>query len=495
MALGNNGEGVKNYKNIQNLNSYLLGDGVPSGIDQTVANMVSTGINGIEGIPYQFTDTVDRRVKNTTVGRKYAEKIFSRMPLLFLTPCEPIFMDDFNKRNKDLIKNVLGGGVDLGDAKAMLGKGKNQSKYYSVEFNYADYYDTLNVMLACIAVYMGIADEEIKVAGYNKARKVAQIDWKKELNSSFKTFYSSQENLVFYLDSLDTVSETFSNETTTSSIDGLVNQYSDMVNEVKFLFGKEGDSVAASLAAAGAEASGTISSGLSSAAQGLAGGIVGSLSENLQDTILNGAKIVFPKIWSSSSYDKSYQLDIKLRSPDHDSLSIFLNVLKPYCKLLALTLPRSTSKSDVNAYSAPFLVKASVKGMFSIDMGIISSLSVTKGAQCCWNDDGLPTQIDISLTIEDLYSSIHTNGFDGSVPWKNFNLFGKSAITGIVNNTSYQDFLANTAGLNIAQMELGRKIAMTYALAKTYFKTEGSRIGSVFDQTISKLIGKLYNLI
>ena len=108
--------------------------------------------------------------------------------------------------------------------------------------------------------------------------------------------------------------------------------------------------------------------------------------------MLKGGKIVFPKIWSNSSFDRSYQLDIKLRSPDHDNLSIFLNVLKPYCKLLALTLPRAmdtaetASKgffkqgiSDPNSFRAPFLVKAAVKGMFSIDMGIITSLSATKG--------------------------------------------------------------------------------------------------------------------
>ena len=120
--------------------------------------------------------------------------------------------------------------------------------------------------------------------------------------------------------------------------------------------------------------------------------------------------MIFPKIWGDSQYNRSYSFDIKLRSPDHDNLSIFLNILKPYCKLLALTLPRSRvdsdGKADPNSFEAPFLVKAYSKGMFNIDMGIISSMTVTKGRTCAWNDDGLPTEIDISLDIKDLYSNL-----------------------------------------------------------------------------------------
>lgn len=486
---------VSGYSNVSDLNSYLRGEVPSDTLDQTVANLMSTSTNGIEGVPYQFMPSVDRRVNGTSVGRKYAEKIFSRMPLLFLTPCEPVFMDDFNKGDKNIIANAILGNVSYNDAYTLLGIGANQQRYYSVDFSYSDYYDTLNVMLSCLAIYMGIQDEQIPINGTYK--KISQVDWRKELNDDFKTFFASQENLVFYLDSLDSVSESFSNETTESSLSGMINGFSDTVNEIKFLFGSGNSSLASALANAGTEATSALSSGLSSAAQGLAGGIVGSVAENMP--MMEGGKIVFPKIWSNSSYEKSYQLDIKLRSPDHDSLSIFLNVLKPYCKLLALTLPReittSSGKRDPNSYRTPFLVRAAVKGMISVDMGIISSLSVSKGAQCCWNDDGLPTQIDISLTIDDLYSSIHTNSFDGSAPWKNLGFFGHDAVAGIVQNTAYQDFLANTAGLNIAQMEMGRKVRMYYHLTGTYLTTEFSRIGNKLDNTVSRLINKLYNTI
>ena len=37
-------------------------------------------------------------------------------------------------------------------------------------------------------------------------------------------------------------------------------------------------------------------------------------------TIVSGGKIIFPEIWSGSSYSKFYNITLKLRSPDPDLL-------------------------------------------------------------------------------------------------------------------------------------------------------------------------------
>ena len=147
----------------------------------------------------------------------------------------------------------------------------------------------------------------------------------------------------------------------------------------------------------------------------------------------------------------------------------------------------SSGVLDPNAYGSPFLVKAFSKGMFNIDMGIITSMTVNKGATCCWNDDGLPTQIDISLEIKDLYSKLAMSTLDVLHPIQ--------SISGIVNNTAYMDFLANMAGLNIAQMEVGRRITMAYYLSQTYLGTGASSVFNRLDQGVSNLINKLYNIL
>jgi hypothetical protein len=155
--------------------------------------------------------------------------------------------------------------------------------------------------------------------------------------------------------------------------------------------------------------------------------------------------------------------------------------MKPYCKLLGLTLPHEyiDDSGEVNefAYNAPFMCKAYCKGMFSIDYGMITGLNVTSGAQCQWNDDGLPTQIDISIDISNLYKSL---AMSDSVEYA-------------VRNTSYMDFLANLSGLNINDMETGRKIKMYYYLKAANIKNIPSGIHRKVDQTISRLAGNLYS--
>lgn len=443
-------------------------------------NLLTNRLSGIEGIPYQFLSTVDQRIPGTQIGRKYADKIISRLPLLFLTPCRPVFMDEFGDMDKETALSFLSGAVDA-TSDLINGKGR----YYSVEYDYLNYYNYVNCMLSSVAAFLGIYDETIVIKGQSK--KIGTYRWENEMNEAFKTFFSAKENVIFYLDALDSVNETYSNDTTESSLASMINGFSDTANEIKFLFGEKSN-VMASIIDGTSEVVSSIGQSLSSFATSLGGGIVGSLMESGVQTVVNGGKIVFPKIWNNSSASRSYSIEIKLRSPDNDSLSIYLNVLKPYCKLLAMALPRLMDEDiygrgmiNPNGYRSPFMVKAFSKGMFNIDYGMITSMNVQKGATCCWNDDGLPTQIDISLEIEDLYSSLAMSKLS------------LGNIGNVVANSSYMDFLANMAGLNIAQMEIGRRITMYYYLTQTSLRQIPSKAFTRFDQSISRLMGSLYN--
>ena len=479
--------GVNDYVGDSELRNFLNTFGATeSTINQRVSSLLTTTTNGIEALPYQFMGSVDRRIAdNVLVGRKYAEKIFSRLPLLFLTPCEPLFMDDFSKKNRfSSLQAILSGRSS--DLSQIIAGSSKAGRYYSVEFNYAEYYRYLNLMLASVAAYLGIYEQPIPVAGKG-TRILGRMDWREELNDDFKTFFSSAENIIFYLDGMESVSESFTNSTQESSIASTINGYSDMAKEIRYLFGPAGEQ-AAQLISSGAELSSNIVEGLTNSLLKSGAGIVNSLAGNGVNAILNGGKIIFPKMWGDSDYSRSYSIDIKLRSPDHDSLSIFLSILKPYCKLLALTMPRQgdlNGELDPNSYWSPFLVRAYSKGLFNIDMGIITSMNVTKGAQCCWNDDGLPTQIDIQLEIEDLYSHMAMSYGGNSV----------DMIKNVLNNTTYMDFLANMAGLNIAQMDMGRRISLAYYLTQTAVSNVPSNIKSQLDQSITRFIGKMYQVL
>lgn len=472
-----------NYVSTQNLE----GDTTYQNDDYLCKNILTKKMSGIEGLPYQFLPNVDRRLSGTEIGRKYSEKIISRLPLLFLTPCKQVFMPDSSKEDKNIIISMMANAADSSAAELIEGDGR----FYSVDYDYTEYYKYLNCMLAAVAAFLGIYDETINING--KSSKVGTYAWQDETSDEFKTFFGSAENLIFYLDGLNSVSESYSNSTTAPSIASQINGFSDTANEIKFLFGEKGG-LLGNIIDSASNATSAIMSQLSSLAGNLGGGIVESLADKGVNTILNGGKIIFPEIWSDSSFDRSYSIDIKLRSPDHDSLSIYLNILKPYCKLLALTLPRLMDSENgkfvtQNGYRSPFLVKAYSKGLFNIDMGIITSMSVTKGAECAWNDDGLPTQIDISLQINDLYSSLAMSGFGTN---KGKGIFKIDGLSSIVNNTTYMDYLANMAGLNIAQMGMGRKTKLYRYFIETDAKQTDSRLFTRFDQAISRAMGRLY---
>ena len=55
---------VENYLTDEQLTDYIKGNNITD-VNYTVSKMMTTNTNGIEGLPYQFMDTVDRRIPNT----------------------------------------------------------------------------------------------------------------------------------------------------------------------------------------------------------------------------------------------------------------------------------------------------------------------------------------------------------------------------------------------------------------------------------------------
>lgn len=491
------------------ITEYTLGKSTEHNENEFTHKFSVTSLSGIEGIPFQFLGSVDRKVNpsgNTSagdnnvrsyLGRKYTEKILTQIPLLFLAPCEPAFMDDitWNNNDKSILKQALAGAIDNVD-ELLNGEGK----FYSAVYAYHQYYSYLNAMLTSLVTFLGIGENYVSINGSSSV-KLKDINWENETNEDFTNAYLAKKNLIFYMDAINSISESFGNNTSQSMVASIVNGISDSAKEIDYLFGTSGSNAISAAKSSIGDLSKYIGDSLGKALGGndsslnIAGGIIGSIGQST-NSLLEGGKIVFPEMWADSEYSKSYNIDIKLRTPYYDKVSIFMNILKPYCKILALTLPHMVG---VNSYRTPFLTKAYCKGLFNIDLGIISGLNVTKGATCCWTDDGLPTQIDISIDIKDLYSQLTMTGYESddeanksllSSALTIANLGNKAKqIANIVNNTTYMDFLANMAGLNINEMVWTRKIRMYYDLFTNNF-------GNLWEETVSsRLSTKLQNVV
>lgn len=450
--------------------------------EDAMDGLLTTNLSGIFGIPYQFSAIVDRRLplsksKTSSFGRKYAEKIVAPMPLLFLSPGRANFMKGFQKDDKkNIIQELLSGGK--GDDTQMDTILNGFGRYYSFEFDYAGYYKFVNPTMRVLAHFMNIGDRTITIG--NETGKLANINgmgsgngvfnWQNILNSSFRQYISAAEAIPFYMDSETTITENFSNSTTESMLSQKMNGLSDMSRELSFLMGPNIANSAENLIQSSKEGIDSIINEFSGMF-GTGANIFKTLTSDLA-TVASGGKLLFPEIWSDSDFSRSYSINFKFRSPDADDLSIYLNCFAPVIHLVGLTAPHQL-RNDANGYIGPYIVRGFCKGLFNVDMGIITDLSISRGKEDCWNANGLPTCIDVSMTIKDLYSTMFISSEDN--------------VSFMMNNTALLDYLASMAGMNMNKPEVIRMAEMYVMLTSNKWRSLPNNAFLELKQSVSNL--------
>ena len=141
------------------------------------------------------------------------------------------------------------------------------------------------------------------------------------------------------------VSDSFGNSTSQSSLASSIDGLSDTARELNYLIGN----VAGNIGAGGLYdevmgLGGSLMENTSDTINSLLGkgNILSNMMGKLQ-TILSGGRMIFPEIWSDSSFSRSYSISLKLVSPSGDKLSIFYNILVPIYHLMAFVLPRNST--------------------------------------------------------------------------------------------------------------------------------------------------------
>ena len=455
-------------------------------IDINTTGLQIKDTRGILGIPPQFLPLTDPRITDSDntnpmslchMGRIYTDRILAHMPLLFITPGVPKFMGSYDDEQRNIIINKLlqiSSGVDVDEL-----INENSGKLYSLKFAQTEYFGYLNPMLRSAAYFLGIQNESIdgtgnKLGNYQWLYKSTQFDgisidlFTHEGLSKLIGPYTGC--IVFYADCGNTADDSFSNQTTNSSLEETLNGLSSQGRELNFLIGNIGGTMGLTInQMSGLEELNERMGDLTSIVDNvLPGKNILSNVLGKAKTILAGGHMVFPEIWSDSQFGgRSYSCKLKLVSPSGDALSVFLNILVPIYHLMAMCLPR---QSIGQSYFSPFLVRAFYKGLFNVDMGIITDLNITKGTEGEWTKDGLPTVAEVSFTIKDLYDVLYISTTDLG----NLN---------IMNNISELDYIANSCGININDHDLGRTIKMFTALNVT---------GNVKDTVQLKVEGKIY---
>lgn len=461
------------------LNSTLEDPYIKSDIDST---------RGIWGAPYQFLPSTDMRVcddglsvsedRLSAFGQEYNERIASRMPILLLTPGRPFFLQGFDESTKNNVTNIINSaGSEIKDSLSeLLNGGRTGGKYYNLRFAYAEYYKYVNTMANIMATVLGIGDIKVGkaygVSGAGSDSNLDAYDWSNYTNDSINGVFSSKEFVAFYLDSETSISDSFSNSTSESMLASAANQVSDIGREIGFLLGTEGDKIDKIIDAE------TLTNGLEGVNQTLTGiPVVGQLLQDLSSklvTVMSGGKLLFPEIWNDSSFSRSYSVNLKLRSPEPDVLSWYINIGVPICHLLAFVLPMQTKGATNQGYKSPFLIRGFYKGLFNVDMGIIDSMQFSKGNESSWTLTGLPMEVDVSMSIKELYNAMSMTDNNGS------------DLSTIMDNDALLNYLMNICGVNIAEPSIKRYLS----LYKTAYKNKFTDIFGNFMNEASQTIAQ-----
>lgn len=441
------------------------------------SQMTFKELDGLFGIPYQYTESVDRRLQSGTFtkmfyGRKFSDKIMTKLPLLVMTPGKPEFMSGFSSSYKEGMAAKISELLTNKESVSLdeLLNGEASGKYYTFAFDYANYYKIVNPMCKQMANFMGVEDFVFK------GTKLGNFNWDNYTNDQMKGLISGNEYISFYIESETQISESFSSSTGESMLSSGLNQMSDIGKEISFLLGYGAGVKLEASSVDGYEATTEMLGQL----VGNSGYSPAHILERLKSgisTIASGGKLIFPEIWKDSTYSKSYSVNIKLISPDSDNVSIFLNIMVPMLHLMAFSLP---IQIGYNGLASPFLVRAFYKGFFNCDMGIVTDMTINKGAEGRWNINGIPTQVDISLTIKDLYQALALSSPSCINPAE------------FLRNSSMIDFLANMAGVNINKPELLRSLGMYIDVLSDNITSLPNNIGLTVDNYLSNVVNNIF---
>lgn len=440
-------------------------------IDDFISNMNKMTVKNIRtvfGMPYQFMPICDNRIDNTnndaSFGRKFAQKIVGRAPIMVLQAGVANFLQGYEGDKKSKIQKEIVSAISNNHGEVSesdVNKLVNQSgRYYNFKATPEDYFFAVNQMCRSVAALLNISDVEIEYGANGEKNKLGNFDWGLASQHPFAGYHRG--SVSFYINSETQVQESFSNNTTQSQLANKINQVSDMAREINFLLGG-----ASGVTNMNLKPEADLEKGSSDTSS--MGGILGSMWKHV-NTMMAGGKMFFPEIWADSSFMRSYDITIKLDSPDCDVLSIYLNIYVPLCHILGFVMPRSAGD---NTYVSPFLVRAFYKSMFHVDMGIITNCSIQRGDLQGWTQDGLPTQVTIQLSIKDLYDimSMATGKGDNDM----------------IGNPAQLDYLANMCGVNIAEPNMLRYVKL-YWLTRLGSNTVKDRLV----HTWSRALGSIY---
>lgn len=480
------------------------------GIDSTITKMLYDSMTAKQdklnastrlfGAPYQFTKAGDFRLGQSDydLGRKYTEVIVAESPIVYFLPGKPNYLPDLSDVQRKGMETFLR------DLKVKINSGEkswiqkmfekmtktSDSRYFDFISDYATYMRYVNLLCRASALYLGLKDRPAPgtettylhydwsnyryLNGYKEKKTNESLFDLSDLKTDpYDSMMGNYNYTQFYVDVNTSFSESFQNQTGKSALESGIEKGEDIIKELSFLTNtlamKGVDDLRANVAD---NLNDWTMKTLKNNGDGILPRIFG-----LTSSVMSGSNLAFPEIWKDATYTRSYNITINLVSPYGDKESVYLNIIVPLMHLLALALPRQTT---ANTYASPFLVKASAKGWFSCEMGIIDNITIEKGGQDSWSVDNLPTEVKVTLSLKDLYGQISLT------PNSRPDLF--------LENYSLFHYLAVTCGVDITSPHLFERYKTLALLAVESFKDIPGNVYNTVWEALRNKVESLWKL-
>lgn len=477
----------------------------------------------VHGMPFQYTYLTDRRLNNNTTyskeptgnfiksgnldmyGRMFAGDIAANTPICSIVPGTPVFLTnikqslfgvDSNASNKErggwlpVLSQVTD--FNIGDAiKSIIDQNDDKAyQYYSMEVNTTEYFNFVNALCQTTARFMGLGN----VAYRN--RSCTAFDWS-NYNQAAEQDYSMFEEVAgmnngisFAFDPMSSISDTLNNSTKDSDLAGMLNGISEKARELEFMLGTGGISL-------DIVNSSDYEAALASVSDGVLSGIRNPLSviSSFISNTTHGMNVRFPEMWSDSSLTRSYDIDMKFITPYATQFCKWRYVIVPFLHLFCLAAPQS--KDTIMNYSRPFLIKAYSRGYFNVEMGLIDSIQWKRyGEGDMISEDGVPTEIDVSISFHDLYQQLAISLFHGAEGSEKDITMNMQRIAVFFNNSGLMDMLGSLSGVNTNRFNLGEKLSLFASTAIGAFSATGSNVLSHISDRVrnSSLMKFIYGL-
>lgn len=471
---------------IKDEDSTVKSKGLSDAVDKMMEDKKSDLANAIDGsvrlfgLPHQLLAHNDVRIsKKTGLGRMFAENIVMESPTVYIKPGGSKFLPGMTESERDSLKSSfmqLGSGDSIKSeiiSKA-LGGSDDTIKYYEFREEFGDYMKKVNLLCRMCATFLGIDKvkfpwaHNIPIGYYNwsyyrfdssyessnptlaggldeKNTGIGGLIEKDTMENIASAIMRDNQWVKFYIDAGSSTTESASNSSTQSVLESYIEKLEGMSKELAMFSGMSGVDIQNMVNNTAASIDDLVQNTVRG--DGAISSFFRRITGNTKQ-ILSGGNLLVPEIWNDSNYSKSYNFTINLSTPYGNPLSWYLNIGVPLMHILAFSLP---SHLSVNTYRQPFFVKAFSKGRFSCSLGMVKSLSIEKGGSGdAWAIGGLPNEVKVSLSIDDLYSRLAL-----SAPYRPNDFLSDSGMC---------EFLMATCGCDITRQKITEKFEVVAKL-------------------------------